>query len=409
MVTMATVASCGDDDKNEKSEFEIAGSFSKGSGTKADPYVISTAGELAYLAKSTNDGSSKGYAGEFFELSADIDLDGIDWEPIGNYDPDEEGQPNMAKVFQGFFDGKGHTVSNLKYESSSLYVGTGLFGVVMGQLSNINCNNFNVSVTLAEAQAIGALVGYCSGAIDNCHITKANVKGNSCVGGMVGGSNICTITNCSAKDITVTLIGDNDFSKDLVQANIAQCGGLLVGGAFGGNVSNCQSSGTVSANGNEPVAMGGISGCLSVIDHVSDCTTDVKIVSTKGGHAIGGICGFAGTITNTAKLMEKEGFTCETYPAEFTNCTAKIDIETPNATHVGGIVGTGLLYLGEESAFKLTNCNVNGTITATTPGTIVGRGTSATIIACTADVKINGEKSDTEIGTTTTAYKSAEQ
>ncbi len=51
-----------------------------------------------------------------YVLTADIDLAGIDWTPIGAFvmGGGEEGEvPDMAAVFTGTFDGQGHTISNL--------------------------------------------------------------------------------------------------------------------------------------------------------------------------------------------------------------------------------------------------------------------------------------------------------
>ena len=61
-----------------------AASFDGGSGTKADPYKIATAEQLALLAKEVNSGVvGKTHEGEFFILTADIDLSGHVWTPIG--------------------------------------------------------------------------------------------------------------------------------------------------------------------------------------------------------------------------------------------------------------------------------------------------------------------------------------
>ncbi len=55
-----------------------------------------------------------------------------------------------------------------------------------------------------------------------------------------------------------------------------------------GTIDNCSASGTVKAEGNEPVGLGGIGGCLEMMDSITNCTADVTIESANGGHAIGG-------------------------------------------------------------------------------------------------------------------------
>ena len=53
----------------------------KGEGTEASPYLVESAADLAFLAKSVNDGTS--YEGKYFTQTADIDLGGKEWTPIG--------------------------------------------------------------------------------------------------------------------------------------------------------------------------------------------------------------------------------------------------------------------------------------------------------------------------------------
>ena len=72
-----------------------------GSGTASDPYEISSAEELALLAENVNAGNS--YSNTYFELTADIDLAGKEWTPIGSND----------YSFNGTFDGGKHIVDNI--------------------------------------------------------------------------------------------------------------------------------------------------------------------------------------------------------------------------------------------------------------------------------------------------------
>ena len=87
----------------------IAATFSSGIGSENDPYKISTAEELSFLAKSVNEGEE--YYGKFFSLNNDLDLNNLEWTPIGN----------GIHAFKGNFDGKGHTIKNLKISESMHY------------------------------------------------------------------------------------------------------------------------------------------------------------------------------------------------------------------------------------------------------------------------------------------------
>ena len=79
----------------------LASGFASGNGTEKDPYKIQTAEELAFLAKSVNEGTS--YSGKYLILTNDIDLNNLEWTPIGN----------GKYAFEGNFDGNNHTIKNV--------------------------------------------------------------------------------------------------------------------------------------------------------------------------------------------------------------------------------------------------------------------------------------------------------
>lgn len=133
--------------------------FAGGSGTADDPWQIASVDQLAYLAATVNDGSKSGYMGAYFVLTADLDMTGVDWTPIGNMNDME----NRTTLFLGSFDGQGHTVSNLTYKNDQFIVGAGLFGISVGEIKNVNIENAAVHCTNAGAMVIGSLVGYSIG------------------------------------------------------------------------------------------------------------------------------------------------------------------------------------------------------------------------------------------------------
>lgn len=98
-----------------------AQSFSGGTGTQADPYLISTHADLTALANHVNSGSG-GYSGTWFKQTADIDMNGVNWTPIG----DIEGSTGTHR-FYGNYDGNHKRISNLSYNGSGV---GGLFGYV---------------------------------------------------------------------------------------------------------------------------------------------------------------------------------------------------------------------------------------------------------------------------------------
>ena len=117
-----------------------------------------------------------------------------------------------------------------------------------------------------------------------------------------------------------------------------------------------------------------------------------------------------GTHSNPDICLETEGFSTKNYPSVIDNCNVTVNIKANGATHVGGLVGTGLYYYGEETVFKITNCSVKGSIDgAVTPGTVAGRAEGSTIESCTADVTIDENAGTEQVGTTTQMYESADQ
>ena len=127
--------------------------FASGSGTESDPYIIESAGQLAYLAETVNNGTD--YYDKYIKLSNDIELNdynakywilnAVEWTAIGT----------SSKSFRGTFDGSEHTVSGIYIDTSDN--GQGLFGYAN---SNSTINNVGV--------------------IDSC------IKGGNSVGGVVG-------------------------------------------------------------------------------------------------------------------------------------------------------------------------------------------------------------------------------
>ena len=370
---------------------------------------IGTLDELLDFAESVLDGSMGGYAGWNIVLTDDIDCSNAEWKPIGTMDVND--MSNYDCMFQGSFEGQGHKISNVTYTTDQPVVGAGIFGMSLGVVANLNVENVQIHCTDIYSMAVGAVVGYNMGIIHDVNLSGENdIAGVNAIGGIAGGS-MGTVYNCTVDGTTIRVLGDNDFSSGrIIQADVAECGGLIIGGSFGGSMDNCHASGTIIAEGNEPVGLGGIAGCLEMMDSVTNCTADVEIISEKGGHAIGGLCGFSGTHSVGDIALETEGIAASEYPGIIDNCHVTVKMNIPGATHVGGLVGTGLYYYGEETAFKISNSSVEAEIIgAVTPGAVAGRAVNSVIESCEANVTLDGEPLTAEIGETLTMYESGDQ
>lgn len=374
-----------------------------------DKIEIGTAEELTAFAKSVSDGSKDGYAGKTVVLTNDIDCTDIEWTPIGTMNL--ENMEDHSCMFQGVFDGQGHKISNVTYTTNTPVCGAGIIGMNLGEVKNLTAENINIRCTDTYSMAVGAVVGYNMGEIHDVVLTGENeIAGVNAVGGIAGGSTK-HVHDCKVDGTTVKVLGDNDFSSGrIIQCDVAECGGLIIGGSFGGTMENCTAKGKIVAEGNEPVGLGGIAGCLEMMDSVSDCTADVEIISAKGGHAIGGLCGYSGTHSKGDVALATEGIETHEYPGIIKNCNITVKMNVPNATHVGGLIGTGLYYYGEETAFKIIDCSVNGEIVgAVTPGAVAGRAENSVIESCETSVTYDGYELTDKIGKTDKMYESADQ
>ena len=383
--------------------------FAGGTGTADDPWQIAMAEQLLALSAAVNDGSVGGYSGQYFVLTADIDLKDVAWQPIGHMDLTD--MSNYSCMFMGTLDGQGHTISNVTFHSDTPVCGVGVVGMNLGEVKNLTVENVDIRCEDIFSMAIGGVVGYNMGTIHDVTLTGTNnIAGVNATGGIAGGS-IQSVWNCTVDGTTIHVLGDNDFSSGrIIQADVGECGGLVVGGFFGGTIDNCSAKGTVIAEGNEPVGLGGIAGCLEMMDSMTNCTAEVEIISEKGGHAIGGLCGFCGTHPIGDVALATEGIQSSVYPGVIDNCRVTVKMNIPGATHVGGLVGTGLYYYGEETAFKVSNCTVKAEIIgAVTPGAVAGRAVNSIIESCDAQVTLDGESLINEIGETTTMYESGDQ
>ena len=152
---------------------------------QANNYFISNADELVYFAKSVNvDGET--YAGKTVKLTADIDLAGKVWIPVGQ---------TQVSSFQGTFDGQGHTIKNMtvNYTGTDSKYACGLFGWIELHngapivIQNVKFDNANVT----GIKYTGVVAGYANGAsgaeIKNCVVTNSTVTSNSKnAGGIIG-------------------------------------------------------------------------------------------------------------------------------------------------------------------------------------------------------------------------------
>ncbi len=231
-----------------------------GAGTEADPFIIASLEDLVLFRDSVNKGETKYNAeGVWVALGADIDMSSVDWSVnIGD---------DCNATFDGIFDGKNYTISNLTSTETAQkgdgYVCTGLFGAIYGsaQIKNLTLENVNITAEFT-GNNVAALVGFaynCSGAIDkvivkNVAINAANATGVGAIVGYDYYSPALKITNCTVDGTSIKgaayvggVIGyastkielNNNTVKNLTLNGTASVGGvagiMLAGGSASGN------------------------------------------------------------------------------------------------------------------------------------------------------------------------------
>ena len=179
----------------------------------ANTYLITTPAELAWVAEQVNS-KTEYFEGKTILLMNDIDLSGSYWTPIGNV----TAYPTVT--FKGTFDGQNHVISNLTASDNAPgYAAAGLFGSILGTVKDVTLKNVDIRST----HYAGAVVGYSSmnGAIiENCHVDGGTItsvpentgsaydngdKAGGIIGYYVTGDKV---TNCSAKNLTITAYRD---------------------------------------------------------------------------------------------------------------------------------------------------------------------------------------------------------
>ena len=199
--------------------------YGGGAGEPNDPYLIYTAEQMNEIGAASSDWD------KHFKLMADIDL-GI--FPGGEFNIIGLDRHNS---FRGVFDGNGHTISNLAYNSADTDH-IGLFGYVKGDAQISNLGLIDPNIDAGTGDDVGGLVGYFSGGLVSCCCVRGGrVCGNLNVGGLVGYS-LGDIRNCySSTEVSAVrriggLVGSHlgrivkSYSTSVVRGSSA-VGGLL--------------------------------------------------------------------------------------------------------------------------------------------------------------------------------------
>ena len=294
-------------------------SFGGGTGTQKDPWLIASQEDLIALAEFLNSGNAEQFDAEaagignchgyYFKQTADIDLTGVTWEPIGY---------SGSYYFAGNYDGGGHSITNAvstgKVDPDG-FATAGIFGwVAFGSVENLHVKNANFVATGQNNYSyVGGIAGVCYGSsIKNCSVVNSSLESkrnnnNNCAGSIVGYSTGGTFEKCAAENNQVKT--------------------MAYGGGFVGEVDDDPSYGAGTST---------FTNCYTANCSVSSKTDDVQGVSLVGG--------FVGEMTDSALTVN--------------NCYVYRAMLSTEGTAVPGIKATGVFagHLWGGSSIVDTNC-----------------------------------------------------
>ena len=195
---------------------------------------ISTPAQLVQFAQRVNVGEIALNG----KLTADIDLTGTEWTPIGS----------RETPYVGTFDGQGHAITGFNY--TSVAANEGMFGFIAGA----TVKDFSIAGELVDMKGNCGTVGfasnsaYVSGVLCKLNILSEVTKGHG--GGIVGSLRGGEIYNCEYAG-TYT-----------IRENGADSKGGIAGYANYGKITACVMSGTVNT-----AVTGNIGGILGYVNH----------------------------------------------------------------------------------------------------------------------------------------------
>ena len=227
-------------------------------------YIVTSAEGLKNIAKLVNEEWKSDIN---ITLTADINLSGIDWTPIGI---------DYNHQYTGTFNGGGHTITGLTVTGSYKYAG--LFGDIdeNGTVKNVVLEGVQITSDNSSGYA-GGVAGDSWGTIENCSVS-GSVSGTTFAGGVVGSQWGGSITGCNSSATVKGVIfaggiagetnsgasltgcyATDDVTVENDGTNNSHAGGV-VGYNGGGTLTACYATGSVTGSGSGTIYVGGVTG-----------------------------------------------------------------------------------------------------------------------------------------------------
>ena len=342
---------------NYNSDFQLYGS-----GSKADPFVISSSSHLERLRDITNSQNTNVLLKDTtcFRQFCDIDLDMPSFEAHKKYGWEPIGSQNVCP-FRGIYDGNRHKLKGL-WIARNRTCGVGLFGHTE---SATICNVVMENVDVDGEFAVGAIVGAAVTRGDrssmtyllNCTTSGGSISGASAsagIGGMVG-----------LVDPNASVMIDSCYNNGTEVRGGYGVGGILGTGSLFSSTSIRSSCNTGNVS-SEYTGCGGIAGSCDTLMMVS-CENRGTIVgcgmyNANGSESENGFIGTGGIVGGTG-------------PAFI--CTAHNYGSVSGHVGVGGIAGSSCASadLGYCNNIVMKSCGNEGAVSGhTSVGGVCGEG-----------------------------------
>ena len=312
--------------------------FSGGTGTKTDPIVITTPEDMARVGSFLN---------FHYILGNDIDLDGIDFKPIGR----------ATRPFTGSFNGDGHVISNLTIFDTITGTGNfGLFGSFAPEtrgdaIRNLGLENAKIIV---RGTPVGSLVGDVThGNIFNCYSNNAEIYGfgGSTFGGLVGRIRGGTLSrswvNCSLVSTASTIgalvgavaalsgvpgIVENCYALGFVRTTANFASGLAGSVTAGGRIINSYTAATVVSSGTTATGIAAtFAGSATTISEITNCVVLSPTITGSSAATATTLMRIAATANNTVRRNN--------YASDTTQLIQLVDVMTIAADSLNGANG----------------------------------------------------------------------
>ncbi len=277
--------------------------FDKGTGEKNNPYKIQYIEDLVDIQVAVNSGKTT-YENKYFELWNNLDFNdpksyrdytttayedingnsideelkteltsGTGWKPIGDTE---------TNSFQGIFDGKEHSLSNIYISNNTASASVGLFGV----LKNANINNLKITGTMESSVSanMGSIVGriYGKTTIENIESNTniTGIQGSGSIGGIIGS------TSDNNGETTLTHL----INRGTIKEGNSTAGIIAWASGLNATIEDCHNYGEISQTGTSSRA-GGIVGATAGLQNIR-----VKINNSSNEGNVTGVCRSGGII-----------------------------------------------------------------------------------------------------------------